>query len=1022
MLRASRTAVRLRSLVSRRQLATTTQPASYPKPGEHLHGFTLQRVKHVPEFQLTALQFQHDKTGAEYIHVARDDKNNVFSISFKTNPPDDTGVPHILEHVTLCGSDKFPIRDPFFKMLPRSLSNFMNAFTSSDHTSYPFATTNEQDYKNLMSVYLDATLHPLLKSADFYQEGWRIGPENPRAEGEAAGANKLVFKGVVYNEMKGQMSDANYLYYIRFQDEIFPAIHNSGGDPQKITDLTHEQLKSFHAKNYHPSNSKIFTYGNLPFEDHLERFNQQLASFDAIKPDSEAKGPISLDRGPQKITVTGPADPLLPPDEQYKTSTSWLTGETSDTIETFSLQILTSLLSSGYSSPLYKGLIDAGLGAEWSPNMGFDSSGKIGIFSVGLSGVKAENVPKVREAILQTLKTARANGFEKSKIDGILHRLEISLKHKTAGFGLELMQRLSPGWFNGVDPFTLLEVDSLVNEFRKRYAQGDYLESLLEKYFLNDKTLTFTMEPSATYASDLVAEEDSRLMERINKLKAESSNFSAAEEGLRKRELELLEMQEKAKDQNLECLPSVHIQDVPRMADIKSIRVDKTGDVSTQWREAPTNGLTYFRAISPFQQTLSSDLRMLLPLFNDSIFRLGTKNMTTEQLEDAIKLKTGGISVGYHLHSSPSDVHHVKEGISFSGYALDRNVAEMFDLLRIVIHETDFDSPEAEIKILQLLKSDASGAINSIAEMGHAYARRYANASVTLEGRLSEEYSGLTQVRHVSSLALRSESEGLSDIVQKLKTIQALVIASNPGLRTAITCGHESVDTNRSHLSKFVSSFSPNTPSLNSSLIASPLPDRKTFFSLPYQVYYGGLSVPSVPYTSPKSAAVQVLSQIMTHKHLHHEIREKGGAYGGGATASPLGGTFGFYSYRDPNPINSLAVMRNSATWALEQSFSERDLEEAKLLIFQGVDAPRSVSEEGMTYFLSGITDEMRQKRREQLLDVSIKQVRDAAQMIQTKLSNDEVATVIIGEEKPGFEDWTKGDMGIVKQSAEALE
>ena len=216
----------LSTKILRRGYAAVTNPLSFPKVGEQLHGFTLQRIKQVPELELTALQLQHDKTGAEYLHIARDDANNVFSIGFKTNPPDATGVPHILEHTTLCGSNKFPVRDPFFKMLPRSLSNFMNAFTSSDHTTYPFATTNAQDFKNLMGVYLDATLYPLLKQADFVQEGWRVGPENPLSEEQ----DNLVFKGVVYNEMKGQVSDATYLFYIKFMEQVYPSLNNSGGD------------------------------------------------------------------------------------------------------------------------------------------------------------------------------------------------------------------------------------------------------------------------------------------------------------------------------------------------------------------------------------------------------------------------------------------------------------------------------------------------------------------------------------------------------------------------------------------------------------------------------------------------------------------------------------------------------------------------------------------------------------------------------------------------------------------------
>jgi Zn-dependent M16 (insulinase) family peptidase len=286
---------------------------------------------------------------------------------------------------------RYPIRDPFFKMLPRTLSNYMNAFTASDHTFYPFATTNEQDFKNLMSVYLDATLHPLLKRSDFSQEGWRIGPENPRvaqASDTKAEDSKLVFKGVVYNEMKGQMSDAGYLYYIKFQEEIFPAINNSGGDPEKMTDLTYEQLKKFHAEHYHPSNAKLFTYGDMPLTDHLQEVDAQLSSFNRIQGDLEIRRPIEINNdGPKSVWVQGPVDPLVDKDMQWKTSTTWLMGDTTNILETFSLGIISALLMDGYGSPLYRNLIEAGLGTDWSPNTGFDNSGRVGIFSVGLTGV-----------------------------------------------------------------------------------------------------------------------------------------------------------------------------------------------------------------------------------------------------------------------------------------------------------------------------------------------------------------------------------------------------------------------------------------------------------------------------------------------------------------------------------------------------------------------------------------------------------------------------------------------------------
>ena len=919
---------------------------------------------------------------------------------------------------------RYPIRDPFFKMLPRTLSNFMNAFTASDHTYYPFATTNEQDFKNLMSVYLDATLHPLLKKGDFTQEGWRIGPENPRATQDATTAcqdgQNLVFKGVVYNEMKGQMSDAGYLFYIRFQDHIFPAIHNSGGDPQKITDLTYEQLKQFHAEHYHPSNAKVFTYGDMPLADHLRGVDAQLSAFERIQGDNEIRRPIDLTDGPKNVVVSGPIDPLVDKDMQYKTSTSWLMGDSRDIVETFSLGIMSALLMDGYGSPLYKGLIEAGLGTEWSPNAGYDGSGQVGIFSVGLTGVKQADVPKVKKTIHKIFEEVHKAGFEKDKIDGYLHQLEISLKHKTANFGMGLMQRVKPKWFEGVDPFDSLAWNDTVSAFQAELAKGGYLEGLLEKYLLNDRTLTFTMEPSASYGEELVAEEESRLARKIAEVTEKAGGESAAREQLAKRELELLEEQGKSNTQDLSCLPTVHVKDIPRQKEIIEVRDGSVDGVKIQWREAPTNGLTYFRAINTFEN-LPDDLRSLIPLFADSIMRLGTKDMTMEQIEDLIKLKTGGVSAGYHATSSPLDFMSASEGMVFSGTVLDRNVPDMYKILRMLILDTNFDSPDAELRIRQLLQGSADGVVNSIASSGHAYAQGVAEAGLTPLGHLNQQVRGLSQIKLIASLASRPESEGLADIIRKLKTIQKLAFSGSNTFRTALTCGSESVAQNESVLASFISSLpkdsNNSTKSLSSALSSDFSRNTKTFFPLPYQVYYGALAIPTVSYTSPAGAPLQILAQLLTHKHLHHEIREKGGAYGGGAYSRGLDGIFGFYSYRDPNPLNTMSIMRNAGQWAVEKQWSDRDLEEAKLSVFQSIDAPQSVSREGMSRFLSGVTDEMVQERRERLLDVTKDQVREVAQKyIFEALNKDEARMVFLGERKPWVDGtWDIKDIGITQ-------
>ncbi|KAK0728018.1 Metalloenzyme, LuxS/M16 peptidase-like protein [Lasiosphaeria miniovina] len=1003
-----------------------TELSHFPKPGDKLHGFTLLRTKHVPELELTALHLQHDKTGAEHLHIARDDGNNVFSIGFKTNPPDDTGVPHILEHTTLCGSEKYPIRDPFFKMLPRTLSNFMNAFTASDHTFYPFATTNAQDFKNLMSVYLDATLRPLLKQSDFTQEGWRIGPENPQALVAGDGAarpedKKLVFKGVVYNEMKGQMSDAGYLFYIRFQDHIFPDINNSGGDPQKITDLTYEQLKQFHAEHYHPSNAKVFTYGDMPLADHLKEIDAQLGAFEKIRGDVAVHRPIDLSSGPREVRLLGPVDPLVDQNKQYKTSVSWVLGDTTNIVESFSLALISALLMDGYGSPLYKGLIDSGLGADWSPNAGFDGSGRLGIFSIGLTGVQESDVPKLKVQVQDILRSVREKGFDRSKIDGYLHQLELGLKHKTANFGMSLLHRLKPKWFTGIDPFDSLAWNDTVAAFETEFAKGGYLEGLMDKYLLNDNTLTFTMAPSVNFGQDLVQEEETRLKDKISQVVESAGSEEEAQAALEARELQLLAEQGKSNTEDLSCLPSVHVQDILRQKEPVVLRNETAGRVKIQWREAPTNGLTYFRAINTLEN-LPDELRTLIPLFTDAIMRLGTRDMTMEQLEDLIKLKTGGVSVGYHSTSLPTDFTRATEGLVFTGMALDRNVPIMFDLLRKLVLDTNFDSPDAAQQIRQLLQASADGVVNDIASSGHSFARRAAEAGLTWDAFLKEQVGGLSQVKLITSLANRPESDSLGDVIAKLKQIQQFALTGN--LQVAITCDGESVGENSKALSDIMASFPAQPVTFPPRQAPQFSRDIKAFYPLPYQVYYGALAVPTVSYTSPNGASLQVLSQLLTHKHLHHEIREKGGAYGGGAYSRAIDGVFGFYSYRDPNPLNTMTIMRNAGQWAVNKEWSDRDLEDAKISIFQGVDAPRAVNEEGMGNFLYGVTEEMKQTRREQLLDVTKDQVREVAQKyIVEALDKKSERLVFLGEKRDWVDSsWAINEMNISETNADEEE
>ena len=1006
------------------------RPPPHPDIGTVQHGFTLHRVKDVPELELQALHYTHNKTGGEYLHLRKDDPNNVFSIGFKTNPPDRTGVPHILEHITLCGSEKYPVRDPFFKMMPRSLNNFMNAMTYPDHTVYPFATTNHQDFRNLMGIYLDAAFHPLLREHDFAQEGWRLAPLDSAAP--VSEENPLVFKGVVYNEMKGNMSSADYLFRQRWQDHIFPSLNDSGGDPQKMTDLTHGQLTDFHAQHYNPSNSSILTYGNMDVQEHLEQINQEFSQHIQENVNQELKEPISLADGPQTATTKGPVDSLYPRHEQYKASFSWIMGDTADVVENFGLGIISSVLLEGFTSPLYQNTIGVGWGASFSPNTGYDSSAKTGMFTVGLNGLKRQDVGRVRDGLDNTLRYIRTLGFNKEKVEGRLNQIELSLKHKTADFGMGIVSRLQDGWFNGTDPMSAVAPEEILKAFRAKYEEPKYLEKLFAKYWLNNKTFTFIMEPQESFNDEAEAEEVTRLQRKVNEFNSQHSSEAEANETLEKSEVDLVTAQESGSDEDLSSLPSIRVTDIPRQGPRKEVRFNSLNTPSmtanVQWRETLTNGLTYFRAIQPLQN-LPDDLRIYLPLFSMAIQRIGTKRFSLETLEDSLRYYTGGISMSHHAIASPFDITTSTEGIAFSGMALDRNVHHMYNLLGMSVLETDFMRNGSQEKLGELIKSSASTAINDVSDSGHGYARRFAEAGISPQGRLNEEAEGLTQVRLIMDLASRPASVGYEDIAQKLTQIQDFVLSGSSDMRAAVTCGTEAVDANEKALQSFLERLPKRGKPAPQDNDQMPYPkNAKTHFPLPYQVYYSALSTTTVPYIHADSAPLAVLAQIMTHKYIHPEIREKGGAYGGSASANSLKGTFGFSSYRDPDAQRSLGVMRKAGQWASDKEFSPNDLDEAKLSVFQSIDAPESVDDEGMTQFLTGITPEMQQERRERLLDVSPAQVSEVADKYLNDISADGENSkqssneVVLGAEQPWLsskQGWTAMPLGKEDKSIE---
>ncbi|XP_060761903.1 presequence protease, mitochondrial isoform X3 [Neoarius graeffei] len=916
--------------------------------GQMIHGFTIQEVTPVPDLSLTAVKLSHDVTGAQYLHTARDDSNNLFSVQFRTTPMDNTGVSHVLEHMVLCGSQRFPCRDPFFKMLNRSLSTFMNAFTASDYTMYPFSTQNATDFQNLLSIYLDAVFFPCLRELDFWQEGWRLENERPTDP-----SSSLMFKGVVFNEMKGAFSDNEWLYAQHLQNKLLPD-HTysvvSGGEPLAIPDLTWKQLKTFHATHYHPSNARFFTYGDMPLEQHLKQIQQEaLCKFQRIETNTAVPTQSRWDK-PREAHVTCNPDTLAPdPAKQNSLCVSYLLSDITDTFEAFTLNCLSYLMFAGPNSPFYKTLIESKIGSDFSSVVGYDGSTREASFSIGLQGIEEEDMENIKHTISQTIDDIIEAGFEEEQIEALLHKIEITMKHQSTNFGLSLVSHIVSCWNHDGDPVQRLKINENVSMFRQCLQDNPrYLQDKVQHYFKdNTHRLTLSMSPDEQY------------LEKRNKV-----------------EEKLLEK-------------------VQALTDVERKDIYERGGVPIQYCEQPTNGMVYFRAMCNLN-TLSEDLKIYVPLFCNVITKLGCGKLDYRQQAQQMELKTGGMSVTPQVIPDTANLDMYEQGILLTSSCLERNLPDMFHLWSDVFNCPHFDD---EDRLRVLVKMSAQELSNGISHSGHIYAMTRAGRSLTPTADLYETFTGIDQVKFMKRIA---EMPDLTSVIRKLPRIKRHLL--NPdNMRCAINTTPQKMADAAVELERFVCSISSNKKerkSVRAVIVERPLEPQalagsvasrnlvseahfkpcqmKTYFEFPFPVHFVSECVRTVPLTHEDYASLCILGHIMTAKFLHGEIREKGGAYGAGAKIGG-DGLFAFYSYRDPNCSQTLEAFRSGVVWAQDGRFTQQDVDEGKLSIFSTVDAPVAPSDKGLGLFLSGITDEMKQAHREKLFAVTHKHLIDAA-------------------------------------------
>uniref|UniRef100_A0A8C5MQR3 Presequence protease, mitochondrial n=1 Tax=Leptobrachium leishanense TaxID=445787 RepID=A0A8C5MQR3_9ANUR len=915
------------------------------KPGETIHGFTVNKVTPVPDLFLTAVQLSHENTGAKYLHIAREDSNNLFSVQLRTTPQDSTGAPHILEHTTLCGSEKYPCGDPFFKMLNRSLSTFMNAFTASDYTMYPFSTQNAKDFQNLMSVYLDAVFFPLLRELDFWQEGWRLehtDPKNP--------SSPLIFKGIVFNEMKGALTDKDTVYAQQLQNHLLPDntyAFVSGGDPFHIPDLTWEELKQFHATYYHPSNAKFFTYGDFPLETHLKQIHEDaLSKFGRI----EASTAVPAQKhwqAPREYHVACAVDSLAAdPAKQTMVSVSFLLSQVTDQFESFVLNLLCTLLVDGPNSPFYKTLIESKLGNNFSPYTGFNDHTRDTYFSVGLQGISKEDVATVKNIIHRTIDEVIESGFEPERIEGFLHKLELQMRHQSTKFGL--------------------------------YLATD-----------NPHMMTFSMSPEDDYNAKQAELESQKLNQKVTAL-SEEARKAVYEKGL-----ELINLQTIPPDAS--CLPALKVSDIERTIPLTELDVAYSGAVPVQYSPQPTNGMVYFRAVSSLN-SLPEELKPYVPLFCSVVTKMGCGVYNYREQAQQMELTTGGMEVTPKVVPHHSNLDAYEQGILFSSICLDRNMPDMMHLWSEIFSNPHLNDVE---RLKVLVKMSAQELSNGIPGSGHQYACIRAARTLTPAGELDELFTGMDQVNLMQRIA---DMPDMSSILRKLSRIRKYVLLSD-SLRCSVNATPQQIPIAAKEVDRFLAGLHRNkkerkavrpnivetscgqtTESEDSKKIIRKLVcepnfkpcQMKTQFNLAFPVNYIGECIRTVPFTDPDFASLRLLAQVMSAKYIHREVREKGGAYGGGAQLG-VGGLVTFYSYRDPNSMSTLNTFQKAIEWAKSEKFTEDDLNEAKLSVFSKVDSPVAPADQGMNQFLSGISDDMRQRHRERLFAATYSDLVNAA-------------------------------------------
>ncbi len=919
--------------------------------------FLIDKKTFIEEINSTLIEVTHVPTKAKIINIANDDPENLFALSFKTSPHSSNGVAHVLEHTVLCGSKKFPIKDPFFSMIRRSLNTYMNALTGADFTCFPASSENEKDFYNLLDVYLDSVFYPNLNYLSFLQEGIRLEFTKPFDS-----STPLQYKGIVFNEMKGSLNSPDDRLWHKMMEELVPDLpysYNSGGDPKEIPNLTYQDLLDFHKTNYHPSRCLFFFYGNLPLEKHLAFLEEKVLS-NACPLDS-----LPATKKQRRFSKSKDSTSFYPASEKAEgqdiISFGFLTCDVLNQKEVLALSLIDSMLTENDASILTLNLLQSGLCKEVESVLELEMSEIPWI--IICHGAKEKDKEALFEILQKTLKKICLEKFSKEQIEAAMHQLEFSrteIERTSAPYGLTLFLRAGLLKQRGLAVEEGLKIHSLLNELKKDLKNPSYLTDLIEKYFLSNPhlvKLALLPDPSLEKKeNDLEKEKLESIKKKLTK--NETQNIIAAAK-------ELKAFQEKQEGASLNCLPKIDIDDIPKKLKYYPLAQKKEKNHEIFFHDCFTNKIVYVDLVIDLPLLTIEELSML-SLFSSFLTEIGCGGRSYIETLSYVNSYIGEISAYLSLNIDTKNSNICAPSIALRGKALHRNAGKLFSLMKDMLESPNFKD---EARIKELLAQTYSTLNHSINQSAMGYAVLSSLKDLSYPNFINDLLSGLSFFERVKKAAENIDKESLS-FFETLHNLQQKILRFSK-IEVVISCEGAFFETLKKNNfyslldfdAKPQASFSNDfktSPSFQGEgkIIASPV----AFTSMAYKTV--GFDHKDAPY-------LVLATSIAENKVLHRRIREQGGAYGSGATYNPSSGSFYFYSFRDPH----IATTLESFNLALEElskgNFEEDNLFEAKLQAIQNIDSPTSPGRKALVTFYnekSGKTKKMREEFRKRIL------------------------------------------------------